>query len=63
MDELIEILKEMGAENVEFEVAKHHGDDELTFTFNGRSIMVSGHGYNDGTGGLDVEVSDGVDGV
>ena len=58
MDELIEILKEMGAENVEFEGEKHFGDDELTFTFNGKSIVVSGHGYNDGTGGLDVEVID-----
>lgn len=51
MKELIELLKEMGAEKIEY-IEKAECDDQLIFSFNGKIANISGVHYNDSTGGL-----------
>lgn len=50
MNEVIEILKKMGAQNVQF--IQSDGDDVLTFLFDGDTVILRGSHYNDSTGGI-----------
>ena len=56
MDELIELLIEMGATDVAFR-EENRCDDELVFKFNGRTAVIRGVHYNDSTGGIAAEVA------
>ena len=54
MDEVIEILKEMGAENVEYQ----EGLEQLVFYFGGKRITLRGVWHNDSTAGICGEVTE-----
>ena len=51
MDDVIAILGEMGAENVEF--IQDGVDDTLAFVFQGRTVVLYAIHHNDSTGGID----------
>ncbi len=51
MDDLIALLEEMGAENVQY-LEKDGDDDQLSFVLHGKHATIWGVHYNDGTGGL-----------
>lgn len=55
MEDLIDLLKEMGATDVEY-VEENRCNDVLTFKFKGRVTRLRGVHYNDSTGGIDAEV-------
>jgi len=55
MDELILILKEMGAVSIDF-IEEHNDDDKLQFRYRDQIIIISGQWRTDSTGGLRVEV-------
>ena len=51
MEQLIELLKEMGAEDIKY-IEEAYCDDQLIFSFNGSTANIMGVHYNDSTGGL-----------
>lgn len=54
MNDLIELLKEMGATNVVFN--DKEGGDTLTFIFYDKQVIIRGVNYNDSTGGIEAKV-------
>jgi len=51
IEEVLNILRKMGATDVEFVECNGH-DDEIKFTFGGQSVVLRGQHYNDDTGGI-----------
>ena len=57
MNELIQILKEMGASDISHK-AEVFADEEIQFRFCGKKVEISGRWHNDGTAGLLVIIED-----
>ena len=57
IDGLIEILKEMGANDISHK-AEVFADEEILFRFGGKKVEISGRWHNDGTAGLLVIIED-----
>ena len=58
MNDLIILLKEMGARDVKY-IEENGCDDALTFTFKDKTAIIYGVHYNDSTGGLSATVDKG----
>lgn len=56
MDELMKILAEMGATNIEF-ASERFCDESLNFTYKEKTAALSGQWHNDGTGGLSTQIT------
>ncbi len=54
--DLMELLKEMGAENIEFK-SERYFDDELIFKFNNKKIIITAVGAYEERGIIAVEIS------
>ena len=57
MNELIQILKDMGASDISHKEILFE-DEEISFRFRGKKIELSGNWHMDGTGGLTAIVED-----
>lgn len=57
MNEFLEILEKMGANDILHRDALFY-DEAISFRFGGKKIEISGYGHNDETGGLIATVED-----